>query len=240
MRGSPRMLAMGMALGLLATALGALPAVGQATPAGPATPEDAVRAYLQGVANADPDAVLDASAVDAMASGVDFVGWVDRLHAWMPFQAPVPATDPFLVELNRAQQASQLLSQTRMLLYGLLTDVELDGSPVAPVDAAWAQGLADQLDLARLAELEIGEIAPPDPELMSGERYLDLVAKQAAVYGADELTERVALIALDGRSYVVGFTLMRYDDAWLVSSQSSAIGGTPATGAPIPFEEWNR
>jgi hypothetical protein len=100
--------------------------------------------------------------------------------------------------------------------------------------------VADQLDLARLADLQIGEIAPPDPELMSGERYLDAVGKQAAVYGADELTERVALVAVEGRSYVVGFTLMRYGDAWLVSSQSSAIGGTPATGAPIPFEDWSR
>ena len=230
-----RIISMGLAAGLLAGALGTLPAPAQDTsPAGGlATPEDAVRAYLQGVADADAAEILAASAVDQMATGMDFTAYVERLQAW-GFFAPAPATHPLLTDFNLAQQQGLLLGQAKMLIYGLLTDLELDGSTIAPVDAAWADALVAQLDLTRLAGIEVGAIAFPLPDRAKDERILANAAKQAAIYGADELTERMAEISLEGRDWLVGFTLLRYGDVWLVSSQTSALGGTPSFGTPLP------
>lgn len=44
-----------------------------------ATPEEAVRAYLEGVAGADVEAILATAAVDEVAEGYRFDRYVDRL-----------------------------------------------------------------------------------------------------------------------------------------------------------------
>lgn len=237
MRVTRRILSVGLAAGLLASALGAVPALAQdVSPAGAlATPEDAVRAYLLGIADADAAEILAAAAVDEMATGVDFTAYVDRLRAWTLF-GPAPATHPLLTDFNLAQQQGQILGQAKMLVYGLLTDLELDGSTIAPVDAAWADALVQQLDLSRLAAIEVGDIAFPLPDKAQDERILANAARQAAIYGADELTERLAEVSLEGRDWLVGFTLMRYGDTWKVSSQTSPLGGTTALGTPTPAD----
>lgn len=225
-----------LAAGVLASVMAATPGAAQEASPSTSSPEGAVRTYLDAFKARDLDSLLSVSAAGRIAEQVDFTAYVDRLRAWVPFHAPAPATDPFLVDLNRVQQAAQLLGQTRILTYGLLTDVQLDGSTVAPVDAAWAAAFMDQLDLTRLDGLEVDSIVEPDPELMAGDRYRELMAKQAAVYGADEMTERVATVSLEGRDWLVGFTLMRFGDAWHIANQTSVIGGLPATGAPTPVE----
>lgn len=243
MRSFARMLLVGSMVAVVAAgsggaALTADPSPGpsagadQAFLAGFETPEAAVQAYLAGVKDADLGQVLASSAVTELAARVDFVAWVDRIRAWMPFQAPAPATDPFLVGLTQAQQTAQLLGQTRMLVYGLLTDADLEGAPVM-ADGAWAETFQAQLDLSRLAGLTVGAIAPSDPEHMASDRYKEAMAKQAVVWGADEITERVAAVALEGREALVGFTLIRYGDAWKVLSQSSPMANLPVTGAPV-------
>lgn len=227
-------LSMVVAGGLLAVVAAAGPVAAQGAPS-LATPEDAVAAYLQGIKDSDAAEILAASAVDQMAANVDFVAYVDRIRAWT-MQAPAPATDPFLTDLTLAQQQGVLLGQARNLVYGLLTDLDLSGGVIAPVDAAWAQGVIDQLDLAHLDGLTVGDIVAPDAELMAGDRYKENAAKQAAIWGADELTERVATVSLDGTDRLVGFTLFRYGDEWRVAFQASALAGTPSTGAPMPVE----
>jgi hypothetical protein len=229
-------MSMAMSAGLLAVTALAGPVAAQEASPSVATPEGAVEIYLDAFKARDLDTLLDVSAAEEIGEQVDFVAYVDRIRAWLPFQAPAPATDPFLVDLNRMQQAAQLLGQTRMLTYGLLTDVQLDGATVAPVDAAWAEAFMAQLDLSRLDGLEVGEIALPDPEIMGSDRYQEVMATQAAVYGADEMTERVATVSLEGQDWLVGFTLMRFGDAWQVSSQTSVIAGLPVTGVPVPVE----
>jgi hypothetical protein len=91
------------------------------------------------------------------------------------------------------------------------------------------------VDPARLGDLSVLDIRLPEPEAATDERYLENVARIAATYGADELVERLALIELDGETYGVGFTLLRYGDAWLVSSQASVLGNTSAIGTAEPM-----
>ena len=57
------------------------------------------------------------------------------------------------------------------------------------------------------------------------------------MYGADELTERLALVAWNGKDYAVGFTLVRYGSDWKVLNQVSSLAGTPVTGAAKPVTQ---
>jgi hypothetical protein len=213
---------------------------GQVMATGSATPDEAGAEYMAGVAAADAGRVLGASAIDEMAEGYRIAESVDRLQAFMPHLMMAPAEYPFYVEVNRAQRADEILRQVAMLAYGLLSGETIDGSPLSPVDGAWAEEFVAQVDPARLAGVEVMDTRFPSPDLEASERYLEIAATQAATYGADELTERLLLFYFEGRTYALGFTLLRYGDTWLVSSQSSPIGGTNTfgTATPMSVEEY--
>lgn len=219
-----------------AVASAALPA------AGAATPEDAVRAYLDGVAAADLDAVLAASAIDEMSSGYRFDLQTERIRAFMPFTSQAPTDHPLFVEVNKLENSSRIARQLQMLTYSLLTGEQLDGSPILDVDAAWADDFARRVDPARLAGLELEEVRFPDASLEHDDRWLENAALQARILGADEMTERLALASFEGGLFAVGFTLVRYGDGWKVSSQGSVLGRTDPLGTarPTTTEEYDR
>jgi hypothetical protein len=229
-------LPMSIAAALVAGAIALLPLAvsAQSSPA-TTTPEDAVGAYVEAIAANDMEAVLAATATDEMAAGFDFQAFTERLQAMMLVNGLAPAEYPMFAAIDRYQLASQILGQVRNLTYGLLSDEVVDGSLIAPVDTERIAAFVAAVDPSRLAGLAVVDIRLPEPEVMASERYLDNVAQLAAAYGADEMTERLALVDLDGTTYGLGFTLLRYGDQWLVSSQSSAIGGTSALGTAEPM-----
>jgi hypothetical protein len=190
---------------------------------------------MAGVAATDAGRVLDASAIDETAEGYRIAESVDRLQAFMPHLMLAPAEYPFYVEANQAQRADEIMSQVLMLAYGLLSGETIDGSPIVPVDKAWAEAFVARVDPARLAGIEVMAARFPHPDLGTSERYLQTAAALASTYGADELTERLVLFSFEGQTYSLGFTLLRYGDDWLVSSQSSPIGGTSTLGTATPM-----
>jgi hypothetical protein len=214
--------------------------------AGFATPEEAVREYLEGVAHADVEQILSASAVDQMQRGYRFDLMVERLNSFQPMvDGPVHA--PFFADIQRADWQSDLLFQVRWLAYSLLTPEPLseqleDLVPLYEVDAAWAAGLMAELDPARLSSLVVVDIRLPEPDLFRSAGNLTGMARRASVYSADELTERVALITFEGDLYAVGFTLLRYRDSWFVSFQSSPLSGLPSHGVArrMTIDEFER
>lgn len=204
-----------------------------AAESGPKTPEDAVAAYLEGVAHRDFAAILAATAVEEMSAGFDFVAFVDRLRS-LNAMAPAPGADPLYLEINRAAFTAQIARQVQFLAYGLLTSTPITEGRTAPMDRTGAEQFARAVDAAQLAGIALVAVAVPKPAVINSERYRANAVKIAGVYGADESTERLALVRLVGRHYAIGFTLLRFGETWKVSSQSSPVAGTNALGAPIP------
>ena len=88
------------------------------------------------------------------------------------------------------------------------------------------------MDPSRLASLKVASVKFPIASLASDSKTLANFAAQAKVYGADEMTERLALFQWNGKYYEAGFQLLRYGQGWLVVSQTSYLAGLDATGAP--------
>jgi hypothetical protein len=188
-------------------------------------------------------AYLDASAVDEMADGFRLEQLAERTTVFVPW-AQGPSHQPFFADMQRVRMSSQLLGQLQMLVFSLLARDELgeglDGAPIDGVDAAWATDLMAELDSSRLSGLVVKDIAPPHPDLYDSTRNLTNVARMARMYGADERTERVALLIFEGDHYVVGFTLLRYGDTWRVAQQNSpfsqlSVYGTAQPTTPAAF-----
>ncbi|MFN8465669.1 MAG: hypothetical protein U0X20_08975 [Caldilineaceae bacterium] len=126
------------------------------------------------------------------------------------------------------------MSQVRNLAYSLLSAETVDGSIIANPGAERVQAFVTDVDPSRLAGIELVQIGAPSPDLLSSTRYQDNAAKQAAIYGADELTERVGLLSFEGKDYLLGFTVVRYGDGWKVMNQTSNLAGTSALGTVEP------
>ena len=190
------------------------------------TPEAAVREYLVGVANADIEQVVGASAIDGMTEGYRFGQMVERLRGYQPM-APGPVHSPFFAGAQQADWTSALLRQARTLAYSLLAAETLGEGlelrPVLDVGSDWADGLIADLDESRLSDLVVMDVKLPEPELYETTSNLENMARMANIYGADERTDRVALIRFEGDTYLVGFALLRYSDDWGVSDQISPI-----------------
>jgi hypothetical protein len=201
------------------------------------TPEDAIIGYLDGIKEQDIARILGASAIDQPAANFDFVAYVERLRAMPLLVSPAPATAPFLVEINRVRRENEILGAVRNFAYSLLTEETIDGSMIANPSPEQVQAFVADLDLARLGGIELVRIGAPLPELLNSDRFQENAARQARIYGADELTERVALFAFEGRLYVVGFSLLRYGEDWKVLSQVSNLAGTSALGTVVEATE---
>lgn len=228
----PRLIALAFAAATV-TSLAA-PAVGhavgtQTTPvAAPDldTPEAAVEAFLSGVAANDLDAVLAASAVDERAAGYDFVASIIRIRSFNPvINVQVPVDGEFSIEINRTKYAGMVAQSVQLLGWSLLADVPIEPITTPVEDEAWPAEFAASVDLAGLAELAVIEVAAPTPSITESDRHIENLAVMAALVGADEQVDRVAFVDLDGETFVVPFTLLRYGSTWKVADLNSAITG---------------
>ena len=195
-----------------------------------ATPEDAVRQYMAGVAANDINRVLDACAIDEVAAHFQFDLQAVRLQAIVPTTFLLPSGYQFYAGLNKYGQAYQIFVELRGLSYSLLSSEPVD-KIVTPVTAEQAQQLVKDLDPSHLAGLTVTSVKFPIAKFATDAHTLANFAAEAKVYGADELTERLALFQLNGQYYDVGFTLVRYGSDWKVLNQISTLANMPATGA---------
>jgi hypothetical protein len=192
------------------------------------TPEEAITYYLDGIARNDVRKILQASAINEMGGKFKFDLNAERLRVMNPAQLS-PTEYQFYSEINKSYLSSQILNQVKNLSYSLLSGEKVDGS-VIPADAGRVSRFIKDVDPQRLSRMELKKISPPNKTVMNDARYLENAARNASIYGADESTERLALISFEQNYYSLGFTLLRYGASWKISGQVSPLANTNALG----------
>jgi hypothetical protein len=193
------------------------------------TPDEAITAYLDGVARNDIRKILGACAINEISKNFKFDLYAERLGG-MNLQYLSPSDYQFYSEMNKMQLSAQILGQVKNLSYSLLSGEKVDGSVIFPADAERAKKFIKDVDPQKLSRIELKKISPPNKTVMSDNRYLENANKSARAYGADESTERVALFSVEQNYYYLGFTLLRFGGSWKVSNQSSPLANTDGLG----------
>lgn len=193
------------------------------------TPEAAVTQYIEAVAAGDASKLERACAIEEASTRFRFDLQAEWLKAISPTDNLFPSDYRFYSEMNKPMQSALIFNQVRGLEYSLLQSVPL-GKMIVPADAAQAKQYVKDVDPSRLADMKVVSVRFPSPNLANDAKNIKNMATRATIYGADELTERLALVAWNGKHYVVGFTLLRYGSDWKVLSQVSALAGTSAMG----------
>jgi hypothetical protein len=77
----------------------------------------------------------------------------------------------------------------------------------------------------------------PCPSLYNGEDYQSILKSQMEIYHCDDITDRIVFYELNGQTYTSGFTLMKYGDAWKITSLNSVIAGQSSYGTADKMSE---
>ncbi|MBS1182027.1 MAG: hypothetical protein H6Q99_1907 [Proteobacteria bacterium] len=197
------------------------------------TPEEAITAFMDALKKQDFEAILATTAVDRMSSGYDFVAQAEQIKVIMPYYA-MPTSDPFFISVNKAIYTAEFARSVQYFTYSLMMtnnpviiDALREGHTYAnPNYPTAARDMFDAVQAKRLSELSISKIGTPLPEKVNSERQQRLFSKHAKIFQGDAATERVALLSFDGLDFLVGFSLIRYGDDWLVERMMSWIAET--------------
>lgn len=202
------------------------------------TPESAVTAYVTGIKQQDFNGIIAATATEKMSEGFDFVAFVGRMRS-LSFHTPAPSNASLFVALNEADFTAQFARKVKFLIYGLMTTSEAVKGVTVPMKEDGAKDFMSVVSADRLKGLELVKIGIPNPALQNSEVNQRNRNELAKTYGADTITERVALLSFEGLHFVVGFSVIRYGDEWRVYSQESPIAnqtGVPTRITPEEFE----
>lgn len=201
-----------------------------------ATPEDAVTAFVQAASENNAEAVLALSAADSIGGGFDFAAYADRLSA-IPGVPAAAAPDYELYNaLNAATQRGAYATQVKAFCYGFFVGEDLT-APQNISDDSQVANFISAVDPKSLAGLAVREVHVPYPNTYNAEETQAMEAESAAIYGANEQAQRIALLELDGGLYLCGFTLLRYSDGWLVYSLNSTVANQSPTHPVQPITE---
>jgi len=194
------------------------------------TPEDAITAYMQGIAQNDVSKILQACAIDEMSEHFSLDLNTARLGVIEPSQMLAPPNNSFYVAMNKAQLSAQILGQVKMFTFSLLSTEDMTKVGVIPIDAARTTQFIKDVDPSRLTQIEIKKIAVPYPTIMKNDKYLANASALAQIYGADEYTQRIVLFQFGGDNYIAGFSLLRYGESWKIMNAGSTIANIVSSG----------
>lgn len=218
------------------TGQGAVPAVtGTAdfqTYEGPgwASPEEAVQLYLEGFKAQNPRQMLQAFAIETYVRHFDFAAQLERSGGFN-FTANIR-----LPNLNEAFITHNIESRRQFLynyiFYQFMTLMLPETDIFIPVSVVGAEKLEEFLasfeaaDVTRFETITLeGFVDPADlsEPYLSHNNQKNLKMLQA-IYGADDLKSMVAQITIDGQDYLFCCDVLRYGDAWYLSSLGGSIG----------------
>ncbi|WZH51751.1 MAG: hypothetical protein PIR53_17250 [Nocardioides alkalitolerans] len=199
-----------------------------------ASPEEAIEFSTESLADGDAEAALSAWSAGEQARGSDFVGSLEYLEAYAPYNPNIlPGDDDFFAGLGVVAREGGAADQIRRLTYSLLVP-DLSQDQVTPLsdDAPSAQELRDDLDSGRLAGLTAQRIE----RLEGPERLAENYERAAELVGADERREYLVLYAWEGETYLGAVGVLRYDDEWSIDAFSAPIANV-SVGVVTPASE---
>lgn len=201
------------------------------------TPEKAIEYFVSAIAENDLSKAFEACNINEYGEKFDYAAYTESVGAILPAPAVgAPSEYAMYAELNRYTQANSLSTQIKGFAYSFFTELGIaDSTQLESADQASA--LVDAVDPSKLKGLVIVRMDVPYPNTMNQEETKALFKQYAAMYGADDQTERIVLYELDGKHYCGGFTLLQYGKDWKISLLNSTVANQAAAGAVTEMTE---
>ena len=200
---------------------------------GCATPEDAVRLYLEGIQNEDLGKMLSAFAIETCVVRFDYTGQLRRIRSYIPVSSTGhPSVSNLFTAMNIESRKQEIVNAIKFQLVMFhLTDYDPVISTMFMSDdldaeiAAFVKHFEDNLGTLALRDLELVGFIPPNQlsEMYDGEKNQEQLVSLAEICGADELRSVAALFTVDGKGYYLCCDALQYGDQWYLHKLGGSI-----------------
>ena len=206
------------------------------------TPEDVIRAYLEGLRDSDLDRMISAFAVESFIENYDFEATLDRLQIYMPggMEVNMPNANRLVTEMNveyrRGQVVDMIISQHLLLLL-----LEMEDMTQRIEDAGlFVNQFTETLNAPNFQSLELIGFVSPEllDEHYGSEMNQNNLALRAELIGASQQVSRVAVFELDGDRFLLFVDVVDYGGNWYIryfgGNLSSLLGMAPFMQGIVP------
>ena len=196
------------------------------------SPEEAVTAYLEAMKNGDARGMLSTFAIETYVAEMDAQAYLERLRSFSPTTGSMPLGGDYQRQVAVAMRYGQLANilAYQWTLYSWPEGYEeFDGVVVRLLEdgavEAFLAGLAENDAAARWQEMEIvGFVEPAElSDVYLDESNQQIIARQAASYGCDEMVSVVAKLDIGGEEWYQCMDVACYGGKWYNLSFSSNI-----------------
>jgi len=216
-----------------------------------ATPEAVVEHFVKSVAADDLDATMQAFAIDDQATHFDFAIQARRLGEYDPTSMDAPARYKMYVRTNAFAAMDHAAGRVVAFVTAFLIDpaeiARLEEGPRDADAAARAMATLQGMDSNKLRGLKLVRVDVPHKPLMSKADVLQLLKEQGSVWGAQTMTERIALLQLADQHYICGFSILKYGRSWRIHDLTSNFASdethsllAPEKITPEEFETYTK
>ena len=202
---------------------------------GAATPEDAVRLYLEGVQRMDLAKMLSAFAIETYAEKTVLDELLAKAHAYY-FALPIkfPASNELLFALNVETRKNDIVTSVIVQLFRFhMPDYDVyqhtaftDDAGMADEIAAFVAKLNDGLEALTLQTLRIDGFYPPSLASALYDNVGNRSRREsiAQIHGAEEVESVIALFTVEETRYMLCCDAIRYGDRWYILCFNGHIG----------------
>jgi len=191
-----------------------------------ATPEAAVKHFVEHLAADDIDGAMQAYQID------DVVAAFDAAARVRSDSGAALSDHRIMVGAAKISVMAKFARETRQFVYGLLLAGPKPHTLTKASDESIQRFIRD-VDPARLQAVRIVRVDQPKPTAMNSADGVALAKRRAARQAAEDSTERIALFELDGTYYAGGFSLLKSSDTWRISELESVFAGIGGRDYPI-------
>ena len=205
---------------------------------GGSTQEEAVNLYLSGLIENSLNTMMEAFAWESLARHSTLRGMaLGRSYYQGAANWPVfPDGSPLLEQIDMGMMVKWRLEGLRNTMVNYATGGAIYDSQEwqtrfaltvhSDEDAYRVASLFDQDCMDRLSTLDDIRFVAPEviaPEYAASEDIRNTLEKYRVMYGADELSNIVALFTVDGEEYLVAPQLVRYGDRWYIVDMQGVL-----------------
>lgn len=215
-----------------------------------ATPEDAAKAYLNGLRDQDMNAMISAFAVESYVAHYDLEAMVERIRSYQPtLEVRLPNTSEYTRQLNIASRRNQIAGTiaNQYMSYNA-PDALNEFLPTVLEDpeavADFMEEFERETEIYVFDDLVITDVLQPED---ISDQYLyeanqENLTKQAKAFGAgaDEVDNLAITFAANGQTWLFCPQAVRYDGRWYLQSLqgnlANLLGMSVFTGGIAPAD----
>ncbi|RPJ75412.1 MAG: hypothetical protein EHM20_08975 [Alphaproteobacteria bacterium] len=187
-------------------------------------PENVIKSYFSETKKQNLSGLISFFAIDKYINNFNFKHYSQELGIITPTSQLLPEQYSIYQELNKYFRSSQVTNQVRVYLLTIISNNDDIHLPITVNNGSTIDSFIQNINPQILSSLKLLYIRNPTKKL-DPVGINEIFIKQARRIGAEDSSERVALIQIENTTFMVPFRFIKYNNEWYIESLISNFAG---------------